>query len=179
MRTPLHTCVAAVAIAVLAASVAAGQRAPAVGSLTTEEKRAGWTLLFDGASLDGWRGYRQSDATRTRWRVADGLLAVAPGEGAERPTPRDLISVSTFDRFDLAFEWRIAPGGNSGLKYFVLEDGNSAIGHEYQLIDDEAHADATLGLERQTASLYDVLAPSNRRVGPPGRFNQSRILVTG
>jgi inosose dehydratase len=147
--------------------------------LTDAEKRAGWMLLFDGKTLDGWRGYKRPDAAGTRWSVVDGLLTITPNDGKDTRGARDLISTATFDRFELTFEWRVAPGGNSGVKYFILEDMDSAIGHEYQIIDDAKHPDAAIGPERQTAAFYDVLAASNRPIRPAGDFNQSRIVVTG
>ena len=139
----------------------------------------GWTNLFDGKSLAGWRGYKQPDATKTRWTVDNGMLMVDPGDGKDTRGQRDLITTNTYDSFELTFEWRVEPGGNSGLKYFVLEDRDSAIGHEYQIIDDEKHADARIGGHRQTAAFYDVLPASSRPVKPAGEFNQSRIVVNG
>jgi hypothetical protein len=139
----------------------------------------GWTNLFDGKSLAGWRGYKQPDATKTRWKVENGMLAVDPGDGKDTRGQRDLITTGTYDSFELSFEWRIEPGGNSGVKYFVLEDRDSAIGHEYQLIDDEKHADAKIGSHRQTAAFYDVLPATNRPIKPGGEVNQSRIVVNG
>lgn len=65
------------------------------------------------------------------------------------------------------------------MKYFVLEDMNAAIGHEYQIIDDEKHPDALIGPERQTSSFYDVLAATSRPVRPVGEFNESRVIVSG
>jgi hypothetical protein len=147
--------------------------------LTDAEKRAGWTVLFDGRSLDGWRGYKQPDATATRWRVEDGFLTVPPNDGKDTRGARDLISAATFDRFELSFEWRVSLGGNSGVKYYVLEDMDAAIGHEYQIIDDERHADAKVGPERQTAAFYDVLSPTNRHLEPAGRVNTGRIVANG
>jgi hypothetical protein len=157
----------------------AGPAADAVNQLTAQEKKAGWTLLFDGTSLNGWRGYKKPDASDTRWRVEDGLLTVNPGNGTDTRGALDIITTAQFDRFELTWEWRIAEGGNSGLKYFVLEDMPSAIGHEYQLIDDERHADAKIGPHRQTAALYDVLPAQNRPIRPAGQFNQSRVVSNG
>ena len=77
------------------------------------------------------------------------------------------------------FDWRIAPGGNSGVKYFILEDRDSAIGHEYQVIDDERHADAKVGPHRQTAAFYDVLPAADRPIKPAGEWNTTRIVVRG
>lgn len=147
--------------------------------LTKDEKLAGWLLLFDGKTLEGWRGYNKKDASATRWKVEGGLLTVDPADGRDTRGALDLITQHIFDRFELTFEWRIAPGGNSGVKYFVLEDRQAAIGHEYQIIDDEKHPDAKLGPERQTSSLYDVLAAENRPLTPAGSFNLSRIVVRG
>jgi hypothetical protein len=147
--------------------------------LSGDEKRAGWMLLFDGTSLNGWRGYKRPDAAGTRWRVENGFVTIPASDGQDTRGARDLITTETFDRFELSFEWRVAPGGNSGVKYFVLEDMDSAIGHEYQIIDDERHPDAKFGITRQTASLYDVLGASNRRLKAPGQFNQGRIVLKG
>lgn len=135
--------------------------------------------LFDGQSLNGWRGYRKADAAGTRWRVENGLLTLPPNDGKDTRGARDIITTETFDRFDLTWEWKVSPGGNSGVKYFVLEDMDSAIGHEYQIIDDERHADAKIGGHRQTAALYDVL-PLPRALPvkkPAGEWNTSRIRV--
>ncbi|HZB25856.1 MAG TPA: DUF1080 domain-containing protein [Vicinamibacterales bacterium] len=139
----------------------------------------GWTQLFDGTSLKGWRGYKQQDATKTRWKVENGMLTVDPGDGSDTRGARDLITEGTYDNFELAFEWKVSPGGNSGVKYFVLEDQNSAIGHEYQIIDDAKHADAKIGAHRQTAAFYDVLPAEKRPVKPAGEFNESRVVVNG
>jgi inosose dehydratase len=147
-----------------------------VGVAPTDE---GWTPLFDGATLAGWRGYKQKDASRTRWKVENGLLTVPKNDGKDTRGALDLITTTMFDQFELTFEWRVSLGGNSGVKYFVLEDMDSAIGHEYQIIDDERHEDAKIGPERQTAAFYDVLAASNRPMKPAGEFNQSRIVVSG
>ena len=106
------------------------------------------------------------------------MLTVDPGTGKDTRGQRDIITTAQYDRFELTWEWRVAEGGNSGLKYFVLEDMDSAIGHEYQIIDDERHADAKIGPHRQTAALYDVLPASvPRPLKPAGQWNESRIRV--
>jgi hypothetical protein len=130
--------------------------------------------LFDGKTLKGWRGYKKTDTAGTRWTVEDGTLTL-PGKAR---AAGDIITDETFDFFDLSWEWKISEGGNSGLKYFVLEDQNSAIGHEYQVIDDARHPDAKIGPHRQTAAFYDVLAaPGTRPIKPAGEWNTSRIRV--
>jgi hypothetical protein len=178
----IHASSAALAAGLAAAALVipmAAQQHRAPNQLTDEEKRAGWTLLFDGKSLDGWRGYKKADASSTRWRVEDGMLTVGQEGGTDTRGALDLISTDHFDRFELTFEWRIAEGGNSGIKYFVLEDMDAAIGHEYQIIDDERHPDAKIGIERQTGAFYDVLPPANRKLNPAGQFNQGRIVSNG
>jgi hypothetical protein len=104
---------------------------------------------------------------------------VAPGDGKDTRGALDIITVEAFDQFELSLEWKVSPGGNSGIKYFVLEDRDAAIGHEYQIIDDEKHPDAQVGPKRQTAAFYDVLAASNRPLRAAGSFNQARIVVRG
>src|SRR5688500_15469897 len=139
----------------------------------------GWIALFDGKSLNGWRGYKRPDATGTRWVVQDGMLTLPANDGKDTRGARDIISKETFDRFELTFDFRVADGANSGVKYYVLEDLDSAIGHEYQVIDDERHADAKIGLERQTAAFYDVLEPKDRKLRKAGEWNQGRIVAMG
>ena len=158
---------------------AASGRTGAPAQLTADEQRAGWTPLFDGSTLGGWRGYKRADAAGTRWKVEAGALTLPPNDGQDTRGALDIVSVATFARFDLGWEWRIAQGGNSGVKYFVLEDRDAAIGHEYQLIDDERHPDAKIGPHRQTAAFYDVLAAADRPVKPAGEWNTSRVLVDG
>jgi hypothetical protein len=150
-----------------------------MNQLSVQEKRDGWVLLFDGKSLDGWRGYKQKDASASRWRAIDGMLTVIKADGKDTHGARDLITTATYDDFDLTWEWKVAEGANSGLKYFVQEYMDSAIGHEYQLIDDARHPDARIGPHRQTAALYDVMPAQNRPTRPAGELNQSRVLVSG
>src|SRR5687768_14983045 len=170
----------AVAVSLLAgaASHAAAQTDSTPNTLTPAEKAAGWTLLFDGNSLDGWRGYKKPDANGLRWKVEDGSLTL-PSTTVPGTRSGDIVSKDTFEQFELVLDWRVAPGGNSGVKYFVLEDLNSAIGHEYQLIDDAQHADAKVGAHRQTAALYDVLPAADRPIKAGGEWNTTRIVVRG
>lgn len=176
-RRPL---VAGISIIVVLATVhaSAQQKDAAANTLTAAEKTAGWILLFDGRTLDGWRGYKKPDANGLRWKVEDGSLTL-PAETTAGTRAGDVISRDTFEQFELVFDWRVAPGGNSGVKYFILEDQNSAIGHEYQVIDDTQHADAKIGPHRQTAALYDVLPAAERPVNPVGEWNTTRIVVRG
>jgi Domain of Unknown Function (DUF1080) len=163
--------------------------APTVAAQAAKTDPGASIALFDGKSLAGWRGYKRADAAGSRWTVQDGILTLAPRDGRDTRGARDIVSEATFDLFSLTWEWKVAQGANSGLKYFVLEDRDSAIGHEYQLIDDERHPDAKIGPHRQTAAFYDVLAagtgtfsqqvaaPAIRPVKPAGEWNKSGIRV--
>jgi hypothetical protein len=173
-------CVTALIVAASAAvSTAEPQNGAGANRLSPAEQKAGWILLFNGQSLDGWRGYKRPDAAGTRWKVEDGFVTLPADDGRDTLGARDIISKDTFQQFELSFEWRVQKGGNSGVKYFVLEDRDSAIGHEYQVIDDAQHADAKVGGHRQTAALYDVLPAADRPVKPAGEINVTRIVVRG
>jgi hypothetical protein len=150
-----------------------------VGTARPTPAAAAWMPLFDGKTLSGWRGYRKTDASPTRWTIEDGMLTVGAAGGADTGGALDLITTETFDDFELAWEWKISEGGNSGVKYFVLEDRDAAIGHEYQIIDDDRHPDAKIGPHRQTAGFYDVMPADRRPLKPAGEFNESRIVVNG
>jgi hypothetical protein len=174
--------VPAVAVATALALPAAAQQSAETKDTKVaagQQNATGWTDLFDGKSLEGWRGYKKQDASGTRWRVENGTLTLPPATGQDTKGALDIISKDKFDRFELTWEWKASQGANSGVKYFVLEDMDSAIGHEYQIIDDERHADAKIGPKRQTAAFYDVLAAANRPVKPAGEWNQSRVVVRG
>ncbi len=143
--------------------------------LTDKEKREGWRLLFNGTSLEGWRGYRMQGLPEAGWEIKDGLLKTVP-----KVRGRELITVQKFNDFEFSWEWRIAPAGNNGVKYFVTEERPAAPGHEYQMIDDEKNPDGKVGPQRTTAAFYDVLPPApDKPTKPAGEWNQSRILVRG
>ena len=102
-----------------AAAVAAE---PDHNALTPAEKASGWTLLFDGNTMSGWRGYLKPDATGLRWFVRDGCIGLPPADSADTHGERDLITTATYTDFELKFSWKVQPGSNSGVKYFVTED---------------------------------------------------------
>jgi hypothetical protein len=147
---------------------------PAPNALTAAEKAAGWQLLFDGTSLDAWRGYKREALPDTGWDIRDGALrTVAKVKGVE------LITRKKFNDFELTWEWRVAPGGNNGVKYLVTEDRPQSPGHEYQMIDDAGYP-GTLGPNQHTADFYDVLpAAADKPTRPAGEWNSSRIVVRG
>ena len=180
MSTKFTLAAATLAAAMVLAPLAA--QGPDAKPKTADGKKAAdgaWTPLFDGKSLAGWRGYKKADASETRWKVENGALTLPPNDGKDTRGARDIISTGTYDSFELRWEWKAAPGANSGVKYFVLEDQPSAIGHEYQIIDDERHADAKIGPHRQTAAFYDVLQATDRPSKPADEWNASEVRAHG
>lgn len=138
-------------------------------------KSAGWQSLFDGKTTTGWRSFKKTGFPATGWVVENGWLHCLGHKGG------DIITEQEFNDFELEWEWKIAPAGNSGVKHFVTESRKSAIGHEYQMIDDDREPDARIAAGKHvTASFYDVLKPSVKPpVRPVGQINRSRILVRG
>jgi hypothetical protein len=153
-------------------------------TLSEQEKFNGVKLLWDGKTSAGWRGAYKTEFPKSGWAIKDGVLSVAQGDGAESENGGDIVTEETFGAFDLQFEFRLTEGANSGVKYFVTEgEGNkgSAIGLEYQVLDDKGHPDAKEGVvgNRTLASLYDLI-PSikiTRDAPPIGAWNSGRIVV--
>ena len=165
----------ALTLALASASAPIAALAADSNTLTDAEKSGGWKLLFDGKTLAGWTNFKKTTPPEKGWEIQDGWLHhIAKAGGG------DIVSAEKYSEFELSWEWRIAEGGNSGLKYFISDDRKGgAVGHEYQMLDDDKHPDGKKGLNRQTAALYDVLDPVNRPVKKPGETNQSRVLVKG
>jgi hypothetical protein len=142
--------------------------------LTAEEKAAGWMLLFDGQNTQGWRSFHKKSFPPHGWVAQDGWLHCLAKNGG------DIITDTEFDDFELEWEWKITPGGNSGVKYFITETRDSALGHEYQMIDAEGSTNAqVVSGKKATASFYDVLKPARLTARPAGETNLSRIVVHG
>src|SRR5947209_5110610 len=157
---PRHLSVSLCALALTAlTALAAADKTP--NQITEEDKAGGWKLLFDGQTTKGWRSFKKQSFPATGWVVEDGWLHCLGKKGG------DIITDAEFDSFELQWEWKQAPGGNSGLKYFITETRESAIGHEYQMIDDSDEPDAKLADgKRVTAAFYDVLKPEHAVVKP-------------
>lgn len=155
---------------------ASGFCAESINERTEEDKAGGWNLLFDGKTTKGWHNFKSKMVRTNTWVVEDGWLHCLGKEGGS-----DIISDGEFDNFDLQWEWKNVPAGNSGLKYFVLETRQSPLGHEYQMIDDERNSDAKLAKgKRITGSFYDVIKPERIDLAkPPGEINRSRVVVRG
>jgi hypothetical protein len=165
---------ALLALLALAATAVAAD----LNTLTDAEKQAGWRLLFDGKSLAGWRTYKEGGKIGAGWVVEDGLLKKqAKISGGDIMTEQP---VSGSADWELSWEWRIAKNGNNGIKYFITEARKSAVGHEYQMLDDDGHPDGKIGPHRQTAAYYDVLPPApDKPTKPVGEWNASRVVVKG
>ena len=159
---------------------------PAANSLTSAEKAAGWRLLFDGKTTNGWRGHKMDAFPKVRWVVEDGTIHRTANQ-QPKEQEWDLVTVDKFDNFDLRWEWKVGPRGNSGLKYLIDEamatkKQDEGIGFEYQMLDDDLHPDAKKGIDgnRRTGSLYDLIPAAKEKVlHPAGQWNDSRVLVDG
>jgi len=152
--------------------------------LSAQEQAQGYKLLFNGKDFSGWRVARSTEAPNKRWSVVDGEMRVSKSDGSE--TGNDIVTTENFAAFELVFDFSLSEGANSGVKYFVNEQfdsgGKSGIGLEYQLLDDERHPDAKMGVvgNRTLASLYDLIPSEKlekRFQRPIGAWNQGRIQV--
>jgi hypothetical protein len=172
--------------------------APEVSYLTNEltptEKQRGWKLLWDGKTSRGWRGANLDHFPEKGWTMENGVLTVESSGGAESANGGDIVTTDTYGSFVLEVDFRITEGANSGIKYFVdpgLNKGEgSAIGCEYQILDDQNHPDAGMGVagNRTLASLYDLIRADALYYGQDNRekrfngvesWNRARIEVDG
>jgi Domain of Unknown Function (DUF1080) len=177
-------------------------------ALSKEDKAAGWKLLFDGKSLNGWGTSTGKPMTGDAWAIEDGSL-----KAKAKPTfTEDLFSKAKYGDFELEWDWKMSPGGNSGVKYkiqdhlylagqrargkkfeLIVDDFSKnrltsrpagkgqdyVIGFEYQMIDNKANADALSASTHSAGALYDVAAPSKDATRPIGEWNHSRLVVKG
>ncbi|MDR1789597.1 MAG: DUF1080 domain-containing protein, partial [Opitutaceae bacterium] len=160
-------------------------------SLSPDEQAAGWRLLWDGVSSNGWRGARKTAFPDRGWSIQNGVLSINASGGAESKNAGDIVTDAEFSAFELQFDFNFTPGANSGVKYFVVEKlasiggGGSAIGLEYQILDDKKHPDAKLGRDgnRRLSGLYDLIAPDLSRVKGlaviprPNAWQHGRVIV--
>ncbi|MCX6211465.1 MAG: DUF1080 domain-containing protein [Bacteroidetes bacterium] len=156
-------------------------------TISADEKRNGVRLLWDGETTKGWRGAYKNYFPENVWYIKEGVLHVKGTNGAEASNGGDIVTVDEFHAFDLQFEFQLSDTANSGIKYFVTETENnkgSAIGLEYQILDDDKHPDAFQGSigNRTNASLYDLIpalriGEGRREKIPIGQWNRGRIIV--
>jgi hypothetical protein len=131
--------------------------------------------LCNGRDLTGWTDAAGKPAGEG-WKVEEGGVIHRTAKAG------DLFTAKEYGDFELSFAWKIAPGGNSGVKYRMQPyPGKGLLGPEYQLLDDSKHPDAKVGPQRQSASLYDLVAPdaAAKQLKAPGEWNESRIVVRG
>lgn len=154
-------------------------------TLTGQEMAQGWSLLWDGETTNGWRGAHKDAFPEHGWRLEDGVLEVLESGGGESVNGGDIVTKEKYGAFELQLEFKLTEGANSGIKYFVTEqekvENASAIGLEYQLLDDERHPDAKMGRDgnRTLASLYDLKTAEkqSRFLKPIGEWNRALLVV--
>jgi hypothetical protein len=185
--------------------ILAGPLTAQENQLTPAEKSDGWKLLFNGNDMSGWDDPRQKTPAGDAWTLEDGCLKAH----ANPKITEDLFTQDTFGDFELVFDWRISPGGNSGVKYRIqdhvfLRSGHIGrfedlvnlslrdrrtdrpakgqdyvIGFEYQILDNARNSDARAGLSHTAGALYDMVPPERDATRPVGEFNHSRIVLKG
>ncbi|MDR3456017.1 MAG: DUF1080 domain-containing protein [Verrucomicrobiae bacterium] len=169
--------------------------AAAPNTLTAQEKAAGWKLLWDGKTTAGWRSPKNDEFPTKSWSLSDGELKVISSGNAEAQAGGDIITLDRYANFELTADFKTTIGCNSGIKIFVQPNlspidkvtgkptaTGSAIGMEYQILDDVNHPDAKLGRngDRTLGSLYDLIpAPKDKKVMPVGEWNHARIVSQG
>jgi hypothetical protein len=180
----------------------------AENQLTAEEKAAGWKLLFDGKTMNGWSDSAGKPMKSDAWAIEDGTL-----KARAKPTfTEDLFTKEKFTDFELEFDWKISPAGNSGVKYriqdhiymagerakgrkfeLIVDDFSKnrvnerptgkgqdyVVGFEYQVIDNSANADALSSQTHSAGALYDIMAPTKDVTRKIGEWNHSRLVVKG
>ena len=167
--------------------------------------QSGWVAIFDGKTMAGWDDPRQKVPPGDGWTIDDGCLKANAGAYITE----DLFTKDVFRDFELAWEWKVAPGANSGVKYRIqdrtflahypghrFEDvvnfsvqnrpaerpdhgQEYVVGFEYQMLDNTRNSDARVGISHQAGALYDIVGPSQDVTRPVGEFNESRLVVKG
>lgn len=165
------------------------QAAPQVNCIANTiseiEASEGWKLLWDGKSTEGWRGAKLTTFPSKGWVIDNGILKVLANDGAESTNGGDIVTIKKYKNFILKVDFMITPGANSGIKYFVNTEINkgagSSIGCEFQILDDQKHPDAKLGVKgnRTLGSLYDLIPADSSKPFRGGFFNTAMVVVKG
>ena len=157
----------------------AAEPAAELNQLSAEEAEAGFMLLFDGASLEHWRGFKLDDVP-AGWAAADGVIHFVPPGGDDAGPRADLMTRAPYRSFEFRFDWAVTPGGNSGVMFHVAEDAPASYstGPEFQILDDGGHRDGQR-METSAASNYALHARQGGELMPLGEFNTSALRVEG
>lgn len=173
-------------VGVILAFAGCGTAVSEHNQLSEIELEQGWRLLWDGKSSDGWIGAKLDQFPTQGWTMADGVLTVESSGGGEARNGGDIITEKLYGSFELKLDFLLTAGANSGIKYFVDPEINkgegSAIGCEYQILDDERHPDAKMGVagNRTLGSLYDLItAIEDKPFKGINAWNTARIVVKG
>lgn len=156
---------------------------PAPNVLTAAEKKAGWKLIFDGQTTAGWRNFGKQ-TIGSSWKVEDGALmldVIARNDGGwQAADGGDIVSAQEYENFELRLEWKIAPCGNSGIMFNVVDsdkyDYPWQTGPEMQVLDNTCHPDATI-IKHRAGDLYDMISAVPETVRPAGEWNRVRLRI--
>ena len=161
-------------VALLVCGVSFAATAQEHNTLTKKERKAGWQLLWNGRDLSGWKSNSSKGDMNKGWKVVDGQLVIMAGSGAG-----DIITEKRYHDFELSIDFKITEGANSGIKYFIGENGS--VGCEFQILDDENHPDAKMGFNgnRRLGSLYDLIPADGWALASKRDWNTARIVVRG
>lgn len=154
-------------------------------TISDREAADGWKLLWDGKTTEGWQGAKLDEFPEKGWSINNGILKVHKSDGGESTNGGDIVTTRPYKNFMLKVDFKITEGANSGIKYFVdtnLNKGEgSAIGCEFQILDDKRHPDAKLGKDgnRTLGSLYDLIPAPLDKPFREGFFNTAMVVVEG
>lgn len=164
-------------------SAAAPEKNCIPNTLSAKEKAEGWELLWDGKTTTGWRGARLNNFPSKGWVIEGDVLKVLKADGGESTNGGDIVTNKKYKNFELLVDFKITPGANSGIKYFVDTELNqgagSSIGCEFQILDDQKHPDSKLGVNgnRQLGALYDLIPTIPNKPYRGGFFNTAKVVV--
>ncbi len=179
MKRPTILTIAVVAVTMLASRPALAADAP-LNKLTDDERSAGFKLLFDGKTTDGWRGYKMKEMP-PGWKVKSGILTrVAGGEGGKGAGGGDdIVTVDQYDNFELRLEWRVGKGVNSGILYRAIEDAATSwhVAPEMQVLDNAGWGEKET--RHHAGALYDLYAPAKDVTRKPGSWNEVKLVANG
>src|SRR5690554_2917754 len=156
----------------------------AANTISKQEAEQGWKLLWDGTTTKGWRGARLDHFPEKGWSIEEGILKVHKSDDERSTRGGDIVTTRPYKNFILKVDFKITEGANSGIKYFVNanpDKGQETIGCEFQILDDNNHPDAKLGVEgnRTLGSLYDLIPAPGNKPFRDGVFNTAMVIVNG